>query len=241
MIKRLLLPLYCICFSVLYSSCGPPINGGKQVSNTPVVAAFDGVEIDAPLKASIDVTPGTQPGVVIAGPEDLTKYIKTKVENNTLQIYMDDDIHFGWDDDLKAHITVPALKMLSISGAGSTDVNGNVAGADFKLDISGVGKVNIAAVNIATLSADVSGAGKVTIKSGRIQSGGFDLSGTGYIDAYGAQCTEAKATVSGAGFINVNVNQKLAADISGIGSIRYKGHPEITSSTSGVGKLVNAN
>jgi len=241
--KKGLLSLLLLCISLpfFFSSCGPIVGKGKILTDNRTVSSFNAIDIDAPVKSNITVTPGAQPSVVLNGYENIIKIIKVRVEGNTLHIYTDNFLNLSSDKDVSAEITVPSLSSLSISGASDANINGNISGSDFSLHISGVGKVNIANVNVSSLSAHISGAGDVTINSGSVNTALYQLSGTGSVSAFNLQTQQSSATVSGAGDIELNVQKQLDAHISGAGSIRYKGHPVISSGVSGIGKLTDAN
>lgn len=237
----LFLSLFCISLSFLFSSCGPMIGKGKILTQTRAVSSFSSIDIDAPVKSNITVNPSAQPSLTLNGYENILSIIKVRVEGNTLHIYTDNFLNLSSDKDVTAEITVPSLSSLSISGASDANINGNITGSDFTLHISGVGKVNIASVNVTNLSAHISGAGDVAISAGTIGTAVYQLSGTGSVSAFNVQTQQSSATVSGAGDIELNVQKSLDAHISGAGSISYKGHPVISSGVSGVGKLTDAN
>jgi len=237
----LFLSLFCIAFPLLFSSCGPMVGKGKILTQTRAVTSFNTVDIDAPVKSNITINPSAQPSLTLNGYENILNIIKVRVEGNTLHIYTDNFLNLSSDKDVTAEITVPSLAALSISGASDANINGNVTGSDFTLHISGVGKVNMASVNVPNFSAHISGAGDVTIGAGTIGTAVYQLSGTGSVSAFNVETQQCSATVSGAGDIELNVQKSLDAHISGAGSIRYKGHPVISSGVSGVGKLTDAN
>lgn len=230
----------CMSFSVLFSSCGPPLDRKVTTSNIEE-SYFTAVSIEAPVSCNITIDPTAQPSIQLVGGESLTKLIKTKVKDSILHIYNKDEFRIDWSDEVKANITIPSLRMLEMSGAGNTNVTGTIVGNSLKLDMSGVGRLTIAFIKVTELSADVSGAGSITIKAGTVDNANYDLSGTGTISAYGVQHGIAHASVSGAGSINLTATMQLIADISGVGNIRYKGHPAVTSDNSGVGKVTDAN
>jgi len=230
----------CISFAILFSSCGPPLSG-KSTTVSREGTYFNSILIEAAVDCKVTVQPGTTPSVQLSGPDNMVKLIKTKIEDSVLHIYTDDHFRIDWSDEVKANIIVPSLASLDMSGAGNTDVMGDVTGANLKLDMSGVGRLVLTSIHVTELIADVSGAGSIKIQSGTVQNAMYELSGTGSIDAFGAQHTVATTNVSGAGSINITALQKLTASISGVGNIRYKGHPVVSSDNSGVGKVTDAN
>lgn len=237
----LLLSLFCLSLPFIFSSCGPMVGKGKVLTENRPVTSFTTIDIDAPVKSNITINPSAQPSVSLNGYENILKIIKVRVEGNTLHIYTDNFLNLSSDKDVSADIIVPSLSSLSISGASDATINGNITGSDFNLHISGVGKVNMASVNVTNFSAHISGAGDVTIGTGTIGTAVYKLSGTGSVSAFNVQTQQSSATVSGAGDIELNVQKALDAHISGAGSIRYKGHPVVSSSVSGIGKLTDAN
>jgi len=230
-----------VSFSVLFSSCGPPIRGKMVNVNRDVTTFFNSVDIGAPVNCKITVQQGAQTSIQLSGPENFMKMLTTRVQDSVLHIESNDDFRIDWDDLVTVTITTPVLNSLDMSGAGSADVMGNVTGSRFNADVSGVGKLTFTNITVDSLNIAMSGAGTLKIKAGNVKYGIYDLSGAGSIEAYGLQNDEANASVSGAGGIRLSANTKLTTSISGVGSIRYKGHPAITSENSGVGSVKNAN
>jgi hypothetical protein len=230
----------CISFSVLFSSCGPPLPG-KVVTENRSVTSFNAIMVDAAVNCKVQVEPGAQTSVQIYGPENYNKMIQAEVQDNTLRIYNKEDFRVDWSDEVVVKVTVPSLVSIDMSGAGTTEIKGQISGAKLSTDVSGVGKLAIADVTVDSLDANVSGAGVLRISNGHTKYGSYELSGAGTIDAFGITHDEAAASVSGAGSINVTATQKLSTEISGVGNIRYKGHPNLTSENDGVGAVKDAN
>ena len=235
--------LVCIASVPLFSSCRENvISGTGGIGNDQrSLGSFNAIEIAVPLKASVNVTAGAQPGLKLSGYKNVLKYIKTEVKNNVLRIYTDPGVKLDDEEYLNAEIIVPTLISLVMEGAPDADVHGSISGQEFELTISGSSDVTIDEVNTTNFTTTVSGAGDIKVNKGNVQQAAYTVSGAGDIKAYGLHSMETSATVSGAGDIQVYAEQKLNAEISGAGSIRYKGHPVISSQTSGVGGVEDAN
>lgn len=238
--------LLCVCFAMMIfaSSCKRNVlrGEGNKTSSTPSVASFNAVNIDISVKADITVQSGVQPGVELSGYENVIKHIKTTVKDNVL--YIKSDLGEMWDidgNDVTAKITVPSIAALTLTGAPDADMHGNIAGPDFKLDISGASKVVIDNINVDDFSSEVSGAADIEVKGGAVKKASYEISGAGKILAFPLQANETTASISGAGKNEVTALSKLNATISGAGSIKYKGHPSITQEVSGVGSISDAN
>jgi hypothetical protein len=228
--------------TILLSSCGRRVITGSGVTDSQVrtVTAFNMIDIEAPVDATIHVQPGAQPSVTLSGYSNLLNEIRTEVEGSTLKIANRNSINFDTDKDVSAEITVSSLSDLAIHGAADAIVKGNVTGSDFKLKISGAGDVSIEKLTVGNLTAGISGAGDVDINGGSANEAHFTISGAGNIKTYNLQANDVSAKVSGAGDMEVTALRSLDAKVSGAGSIRYKGHPALKSKTSGIGEIAAA-
>ena len=207
-------------------SCGRRVVTGKGESatvNGNISGNFTAIDISAPLTAHVHVRPGVQAEVRFSGYKNLIDEIRTEVEDNTLHIENKHPIQFDTDKDVVADITVGSLSELGIHGAADADVDGEIAGSDFRLVISGAGDVSIDKVNVSNLDAKISGAGNVSIHSGTVGRAEYKVSGAGNISSFGVQANEVKAKVSGTGDIEVYAVKSLDAKVSGAGTIQYKG------------------
>ena len=215
---------------------------GKKGTASPGVASFNAIEIDLPVKASITVLPGSQPGVQFSGYENIIKHLSARVKNNTL--ILTSDLNETWDidmDDVSVQVSVPSLSALSLSGAAGADIHGNVTGPEFKLETSGASKVAIDNINVDNFSSEGSGATNIEVKGGSVKTARYEISGAGKIKAFPLQTNETSASISGAGKGEVTAMQKLSVEISGAGHIAYKGHPAVSQEISGAGSVNDAN
>ncbi len=241
--KRILL-IAIIGLGCIVSSCKLKVlrGEGPKGSITPETATFTGVDIDLPMDATITVQEGTQTTIRFNGYENILKHLKTKVENNTLVITSDLDDTWRIDlEGIDVIITTPSLNSLSLSGASDADLHGNIAGKEFKLEMSGACKVTIDNINVDDFSTEASGASSIEVKGGVVKHASYEISGAGKLKAFALQTNETSASISGAGKGEVNVTDKLTADISGAGTIHYKGHPTVTKDISGAGSVSEAN
>lgn len=239
--SRYLLPALLLAGTVLFTtSCRRNILKGEGAKGTTdaQVTTFNGVDIDLPVKTSITVNTGTQPGVKFTGYENIIKHLRTKVVDGILTITTDLDETWDIDvDDVTVEVTMPAITELDLSGSSDADVHGNVTGSNFDLSISGACNVVIDNINTDTFSSDVSGAASIEVKAGAVRVVNYEIAGAGKIKAFPLHTMETNASISGAGKAEVMAEQKLNADISGAGYIKYKGHPSVTQEIAGAGSV----
>jgi hypothetical protein len=217
---------------------------GKKITETPATGSFNAIEFEIPLKATIIVnTSATAPEVQFTSYENMIHHIKTKIENNTLHVYCDLDA--TWTifngDDITTQITLPSLTGLSLQGAQDAVIHGTVTCPEFKLEISGAGKLVFDSLHVDTFHSEISGAAEIDIKEGQVKSADYLISGAGKIKAFGLQTLSTSASLSGASKMELTATEKLKVGLSGAGTVKYKGHPVITQDISGVGSVVDAN
>ena len=245
MFKKMVLFFCFALFISIGSSCRINVLHGEGPKTTisPEVNVYNAINLSTNIKTVIVVQPDAKPLITISGYENIVKHIKTRIENNSLIVYCDLDGSWIIDNNeaITATLTLPVLQALSLEGAPTAEIKGKVVGNEFKLDISGAGKVTIEDISVNLLSADVSGAGKIEINNGIVNNVNYEISGAGKIEAFKLQADTVYIGLSGAGKGEITANKKLNINISGAGSIRYKGHPIISQDISGVGSIKDFN
>ncbi len=118
--------------------------------------------------------------------------------------------------EIRLHVTVPALRALSVYGAGDVSISG-VAGGDLAISLRGAG--NLAAIGtVETLQAEISGAGNMELSR--------------------LIAVNATVAVNGAGNLQVHATGKLDATLNGVASISYGGKPtQVQTDINGVGSI----
>lgn len=228
-----------VCF--LLASCVDHVVAGHGSAKTETrslpAAAFDKVEISAPVDAHINV--GSAASLSFEGFANLMPYLHTEVRNGTLRIFTDEGTELSTDRNVIANITLPTLTGLALHGSSDAIVSGAVRAARFGLDVSGASAVDIQEVHVQSFDADMSGSADLKLGTGEIREGSFEVSGSASIKAFGVQ--QQQTTLDLSGSTDAEVADKLNVDISGAGSVRYKGHPKITQDVSGSGSVEEAN
>jgi putative autotransporter adhesin-like protein len=240
--KQLLLSLGGLVTLLFFaSSCKVNVlkGEGNKITVSPSVSAFSGVDISLPLTSTIKVVDGSQPGVSVYGYENLVKHIHTKIKDNKLYLYSDLDESWTMDyDGMAVTITMPAINSLSLSGASDADVQGNVSGKEFDMELSGASRAVVDNINADLFSTGISGASNITVNGGNVKVAKYEVSGASKIRAFPLQTLETTASISGASHGEVTATQKLSADVSGAGSMKYKGHPaNVNKDVSGAGSM----
>ena len=248
-ILKLLLPL---AFSALLAGAA---GAEDEVGETRAIdARVVNIRLDGQL--DLKVKQGATPSLTVYAERRRLPNILTEQSGDTLRIDTEvSGFHFN-KPQLRAELTLPALREVVLAGAGSAVVAGfsgdalrlalNGAG---KLDLegqyrrvdarlSGAGKLNLNAGNSDKLEIDLSGAGSVVLV-GRSKTLKASLSGAGKLDARELAAESASLDLSGAGKATLFASQDANLRLSGASFVTVLGKPVRRNvDTSGVSKVV---
>lgn len=237
---KILHALSILLLSSALLSCRPHSVEGSGAAGSEersISKTFNSIEIEAPVDAGITVQPGGANSVKLSGYANVLAYIKTEVRDSTLHIFIPESVDLNTDRNITAAITCASLSHISISGAGSAQVSGNISAPGFSADISGSGSIVLQSLQADRLQVDVSGAGSFKVDNGKARTAKYELSGVGKIKAYGLECERISCDLSGTGSAEVFATTLLNASVSGVGKISYRGSPKVIAESSGVGSI----
>ena len=241
--KKCLLTTCCIAAILSLVSCGDKVikGEGSQTVQTPKVESFTSVQVEMPLKVTVNVRKGAKSSVKYSGYYNLISHIKTKVENNVLFIGSDLDNRIAIDaKDVVVDISMPSMKEIYLSSNAGADVFGNITGEALKTTISGNGRLMIDSVNTEQFSFSSTGSAKLDIMNGTARLASFSANGDFFIKAYPFQVQEASVSAKGQGTCELTALKNLNTNIGQSCSLKYKGHPQMVKNPEG-GTVYDAN
>jgi hypothetical protein len=233
-----------LLLSIAISSCSVLSNAGVKVitpSNTIIsenrdVSGFHAIDFSTVGK--INILQGNTESLNISGPDNLVPEITTSVNSGTLVIKNRENItvtSLSTKDILTFTIVVKDLTSLDVSGLGDVQVDAlNTSG--MTLSMSGAGKVQMNQLTADTLNINLSGLGGLDL-TGTVPQATIDLSGAGSITASDLQLKTASITISGLGGATLWVTDQLNGTISGAGSVSYYGSPSTNTNSTGLGQF----
>lgn len=191
------------------------VNGtGPIVSESIDLSTFDGFDFQA--AGEVVAVPGTTQQVIVRAEQNIIDVLNRDVLNGVWNIGFTECV--GQVSELRIEISVPELRSVALSGAGT-----------------------IQAETVASATETVlSGAGTVTL-SGRSTSQAIALEGSGTVEAFDLVTDETTVLLAGQGSVNVTVNEQLNVDLPGSGSVLYQGDPQLNIRITGAGSVVDAN
>ncbi len=206
---------------------------GNLIKQERNVSDFDKLEMSGAF--DVIVKQGDKERLVIEADENIMSYIETKVENGTLSVDMKNEFHYNHSKTPKIYLFVKSLISVESSGENKIYSSGTITANDFKIDVSGVGKIDMT-IETGNLHVESSGVSDIELK-GKAESVKIEISGAGDVKALEFVVNNCNIEISGTGNASVNVSDKLDVSISGIGKVSYKGSPTVNSESGLMGQL----
>jgi Putative auto-transporter adhesin, head GIN domain len=202
--------------ALLVIGCGP-LRGdaGPTRTETRTVPPFDRIEVDG--RTNLTVRAGATRTLSLRGGERVLENLETTVRDGAL-IFDPRDAGLNDDHEVDVTITVPRLRAVDASGAGSIDL-----------------------VNLASEALDLrnTGASDFTA-SGRVGRLFAIVEGAGELDLGDLKARDATVRIEGVGDAEVTVWGALHAILTGVGDIEYRGNPALRSDDEGIGEVRRA-
>lgn len=167
----------------------------------------------------INITQGASQSVEITADNNVMRKVKTRVVNNELRLYLDDDNSYR-NISLTVDIVVTRLNGIKNSGVGNI----------YAYNVDENGSFNV--VNSGTASIFIEG-----------EAGSLDLKneGSGNFMGFEFEVNNADIENVGSGEIEVNSLDNLDVKISGSGNVYYLGDPILNLDISGSGNVFQSN
>ncbi len=227
--------LVVILSAIFFSACDTMIRkegNGNMITKEVDVDDFE--EIIVSGNFDILLKQGSSPGVTLVADENLHDYIDITTSGERLVIETLENIDS--DEGLSLYITYKNLSAIEIGGAATVASENTISGEYLYVSMSGAGALDLQ-LDLSALKLSVSGAGSVDL-SGRADEQSISMSGAGGLDAYELESKVCKIQISGVGSANINVTEKLEANVSGVGGISYRGNPgSVKKDVSGLGSI----
>lgn len=195
---------------------GEKIKGNGEISSqTRPVPAFTKIAIKGPF--TLVAQRNWPRAVAVTSDANLQPYIKTMVENGTLEIYTQKGYNLQPTGPIMVQVSTRKLQQIAAEGkciVNASDLNADV----FEFDVRGGCQANLA---------------------GHVDAAKFNVDGAIRIDAKTLLSKQTELDIKGAAQASVYATQKLDVKISGAGQVTYYGKPPvINQAIFGSGELI---
>lgn len=171
---------------------------GDSARETRVLEDFRAITITGPIEAEIRT--GGEPAITLTADDNLLPLIRSRVEQGRLTLDLEKSVRSR--HAIEAHIRVPRLEALDITGSGDTRLE--LGDADrMAIRLVGTGDLT-ASGRVGTLEIESTGAGD--IDTVELRAGAVSLDSTGSGDADITALQRCELTLLGTGDITVHGN-----------------------------------
>ncbi len=199
----------------------------RTVDSRTVKIKLDGV-IDLKIRQ------GATASLIIYGEKRYVSKVTAVQSGDTLQIDTDTHgLHFG-KHQLRAELTLPALREFDSEGVGASEVSG-FSGDDIKLILDGAGSMSYTS-HYKSVSARLGGVGNLTLNAGDTDSVDLNMRGAGQVVVNG-QSKVLRAKLAGVGSLEAQGlhADAIEVDMSGLGSATLHARVSANVKLSGLG------
>jgi len=236
---RKLRALFILTLTVLTSGCIFPVRytrvlgSGEIISETRPISGFTAVELNG--IGTLIIEQGSKESLEVTAEDNIIKYLKSDVYGRNLRLSVDNLVSIDPTEEIVYHLTVKNLERIELSGLGNIEIEA-LKTPNLDLEISGAGSANIRDLQADSLNLDISGLGNVEI-GGSVEDQRIELSGAGNYDAKDLESNKASIEISGTGKAVLWVENELDIVLSGMGNLQYYGSPNLSTEISGIGTV----
>ena len=190
---------------------------GPAVEKAYPVEAFSAITANGAF--DITVVPGDSVKVEVNAAENIHEVLDIKADGGVLVIGTKDKVEI---DKAEIKVVVPSLSALKINGASDLDLEGDIAGEEFKLEINGAADVSAKKIACKKASVKINGAGDVDFEEIDVTDLSVNINGAGDVVVAG-KAVNVDASVNGVGEIDatgLEISGEFNKRISGIGSVK---------------------
>ncbi len=206
----------------------------KQV-NQSYLSSVKELEMTGNYTVNIEQSNTPKLSIVGKNKKDLNVYI----EGNRLFIESKkgkSKIKWMKDSEIEVNLSLRQINEISVNGVVSMQNVNPIKGENLKIELNGVGSIELSKLEYDKISSTVNGTGSVEL-NGKTNVLVLYLNGVGSIDTQNLKAYKCRAENEGIGSISIYAENELEAIVGGLGSIEYLGNPKVKKSINGLGRV----
>ena len=196
----------------------------KNDTQTRTVSAFSKISVSSGI--DLFLTQGNQEQVRVEADTDVIDQIITRVEGETLKIYIKNrnNWNWGWNQVRRVYVTFDDLTDLDASAGSDVKADGPIKTDQIRIAASSGSDIEITNLKAQKVRVEASSGADADV-SGETDNLSADSSSGSDIDCSNMVCKNCEASASSGSDIVVNVTESLNAHASSGGDISYTGNP----------------
>jgi hypothetical protein len=212
---------------------GGLIGSGNLETEEYAFTNFTKVEISTAFE--FEIQQSNSYNISVTADDNVMDYVQVSQDGQTLKIGLGTVTWFG-PKTLRASVTMPQLRGLTVSGASHGDIYDFSSTEDLDITVSGASRVN-GDITAGNAEFDISGASTIQLE-GSANDMVAGVSGASRCNLGSFPVNNADVNFSGASSGTINLDGRLDADLSGASRLWYIGEPTMgTINTSGASSL----
>ncbi len=220
---------------LLSSGCYAGIlrGSGHVVTERREVAEFDGVDVGAAIRVTVEI--GPRGPIEVRADDNVLPLVETSVEGGRLHIGMKPVVGFKGETEIEVHVRAPAIRYLGASGA--AEIVADVQRGDgLEIEASGAARVRVKGIDVAQLDASGSGGSEIEL-TGAAQKANLEMSGATRVVAAKLEAREVSVQASGGSRGQVRASDTIRGQVSGASNLRVFGKAAARVKTSGASSI----
>ena len=211
-----------VIVTLLIVKVWPGVLIGSRNLETEDYAFADFTEIEIDSAFQFEIAQSDSYGVNITADDNVIDYVQVSKDGETLKIRLA-TVPRLWFVTLRASVTMPQLRGLTVSGASRGTISGFSFGEDLSITVSGASRVT-GEMTTGDIGFDVSGASSIQLE-GSAGDMMAVVSGASRLNLDDFTVENANVNISGASSGTINLNGRLDASLSGASRLFYIGEP----------------
>jgi hypothetical protein len=196
------------------------VGSGNLETEDYAFSSFTRVEISSAFQFEIEQS--NSYNISVTADDNVMDYVQVSKDGQTLKIGLRGVIWFG-PVTLRASVTMPELRGLTVSGASHGDIYDFSSTEDVDITVSGASRVN-GDITAGNVQFDISGASTIQL-DGSANDIHANVSGASRLNLDDFTVNNADVDFSGASSGTINLDGRLDADLSGASRLWYIGEP----------------
>lgn len=202
---------------------GGLIGSGNLETEEYAFTNFTKVEISTAFE--FEIQQSNSYNISVTADDNVMDYVQVSQDGQTLKIGLRTVTWFG-PKTLRASVTMPELRGLTVSGASRGDIYDFSSTEDLDITVSGASRVT-GDITAGNVEFDISGASTIQLE-GSANDIDANVSGASSLNLDDFTVNNADVNFSGASSGTVNLNGRLDANLSGASRLWYIGEPTTT-------------
>jgi len=202
---------------------GEVVGSGKLIGKSFALSDFTSVDVSTAFQ--VEVSYGKAFGVSVTTDDNVIDRVRVEKTGSTLRIALDTAGKAYRVSALRASVTMPAVRGVSLSGAARGTVAGFRSVDDLVIKVAGASSLS-GMVNAGELRVEASGASRVDLK-GVAGSATLTAEGASQLRLADYRLGSADVRLTGASRAEVRAADQIGFDLSGASRLEYTGRPTV--------------